>query len=160
MPVRRINESAEKMKSSLILALNWTNEFDHWLKDVDPPIDHYQLTTVRANLRVNHLNYWFEHGGVMIMGYEMYRRLATGVGSKNKKLKLDGEKCLVDPGPDLISESHWSSSIESHLFFRSVADEGHILKNAQTALARCLAKVKTPRRVVLTGTPLQNNLME
>ncbi len=41
-----------------------------------------------------------------------------------------------------------------------VADEGHILKNAQTALAKCLSKIKTPRRIVLTGTPLQNNLIE
>ena len=41
-----------------------------------------------------------------------------------------------------------------------VADEGHILKNAQTALAKCLSKIKTSRRIVLTGTPLQNNLIE
>ncbi len=41
-----------------------------------------------------------------------------------------------------------------------MADEGHILKNAQTALAKCLSKIKTSRRIVLTGTPLQNNLPE
>ena len=41
-----------------------------------------------------------------------------------------------------------------------VADEGHILKNAQTALAKSLSKIKTRRRIVLTGTPLQNNLIE
>ncbi|CAF4738111.1 unnamed protein product [Rotaria sp. Silwood1] len=137
-----------KVKTCLILcpinaALNWTNEFDYWLTDVEPPLDHYQLTTVKPNLRVSHLNYWYENGGVTIMGYEMYRRLANGFGLKNKKLKADAYKCLVDPGPDII-----------------VADEGHILKNAQTALAKCLSKIKTSRRIVLTGTPLQNNLIE
>jgi hypothetical protein len=89
------------------------------------------------------LNSWYEHGGVRIMGYEMYRRLANGFGLKSKKIKAQAYKCLVDPGPDII-----------------VADEGHILKNAQTALAKCLSKIRTSRRIVLTGTPLQNNLIE
>jgi len=83
-------------------ALNWTNEFEYWLNGVEPPVDHYQLTTIKANLRITHLNYWYEHGGVMIMGYEMYRRLANGFGLKNKKLKAQAYKCLVDPGPDII----------------------------------------------------------
>ncbi|CAF1633051.1 unnamed protein product [Adineta ricciae] len=136
------------VKTCLVLcpinaALNWSNEFDHWLKNIDPPIDHYQLATIKTNLRICHLNYWFENGGVMIMGYEMYRRLANGFGIKNKKSKTDALKCLVDPGPDIV-----------------VADEGHILKNAQTALAKSLSKIKTRRRIVLTGTPLQNNLIE
>ncbi|CAF1332409.1 unnamed protein product, partial [Rotaria sordida] len=124
-------------------ALNWSNEFEYWLNDVEPPVDNYQLTTIKPNLRVTHLNYWYEHGGVMIMGYDIYRRLANGFGLKNKKTKAQAYKCLVDPGPDII-----------------VADEGHILKNAQTALAKCLSKIKTYRRIVLTGTPLQNNLIE
>ncbi|CAF3208709.1 unnamed protein product [Rotaria socialis] len=136
------------VKTCLVLcpinaALNWSNEFDHWLKDVEPSVDHYQLTTVKPNLRVTHLEYWHKHGGVAIMGYEIYRRLANGIGIKNKKLKADAYTYLVDPGPDIV-----------------VADEGHILKNAQTALAKCLSKIKTPRRIVLTGTPLQNNLIE
>jgi hypothetical protein len=38
----------------------------------------------------------------MIMGYEMYRRLANGIGLKNKKTKAQAYKCLVDPGPDII----------------------------------------------------------
>lgn len=53
-----------------------------------------------------------------------------------------------------------SRSLIFLLIFFPVADEGHILKNAQTALAKCLSKIKTRRRIVLTGTPLQNNLIE
>ena len=89
---------------ALFVALNWSNEFDHWLKNIDPPIDHYQLATIKTNLRICHLNYWFENGGVMIMGYEMYRRLANGFGIKNKKSKIDALKCLVDPGPDIVGK--------------------------------------------------------
>ncbi len=86
------------------IALNWSNEFEYWLNDVEPPVDHYQLTTIKPNLRVTHLNYWYEHGGVMIMGYELYRRLANGFGLKNKKIKAQAYKCLVDPGPDIIGK--------------------------------------------------------
>jgi len=86
----------------VFLVLNWSNEFDHWLNGIEPSIDRHQLTTVRPNLRINLLNYWFEHGGVAIMSYDLYKKLANGTGIQIKKNKDDAFKCLLDPGPDLI----------------------------------------------------------
>ena len=39
-------------------------------------------------------------------------------------------------------------------------DEGHRLKNAASKLCGGLARLVTPFRLLLTGTPLQNNLDE
>ena len=41
-----------------------------------------------------------------------------------------------------------------------VADEGHRLKNPKSATMQCLQSIKSTHRLVLTGTPLQNNVTE
>ncbi|KAK6346262.1 helicase [Orbilia blumenaviensis] len=41
-----------------------------------------------------------------------------------------------------------------------IADEGHRLKTAENKSAQAIRSLSTPRRVVLSGTPLQNDLRE
>uniref|UniRef100_A0A3Q2DAU2 DNA helicase n=1 Tax=Cyprinodon variegatus TaxID=28743 RepID=A0A3Q2DAU2_CYPVA len=126
--------------------LNWLNEFEKWqegLKD-EESLEVTELATVkRPQERAYALQQWQESGGVMIMGYEMYRNLTHGRNIKSKKLKETFQKTLVDPGPDLV-----------------ICDEGHILKNEASAVSKAMNSIKTRRRIVLTGTPLQNNLIE
>lgn len=94
--------------------------------------------------RAYRLDEWHKETGVVIMGYDMYRTLSNAKHKKYKgKMKEIFQKTLVEPGPDLV-----------------ICDEGHILKNESTALSLAVNKMKTARRIVLTGTPLQNNLKE
>lgn len=41
-----------------------------------------------------------------------------------------------------------------------VCDEAHIIKNTKADVTHALKQVKCQRRIALTGSPLQNNLME
>ncbi|KAK9517933.1 hypothetical protein VZT92_023265 [Zoarces viviparus] len=126
--------------------LNWLNEFEKWqvgLKD-DESLEVIELATVkRPQERAYALQRWQDMGGVMIIGYEMYRNLTQGRNIKSKKLKEIFQKSLVDPGPDMV-----------------ICDEGHILKNEASAVSKAMNSIRTRRRIVLTGTPLQNNLVE
>ncbi|XP_046748498.1 transcriptional regulator ATRX-like [Diprion similis] len=131
----------------LSTVLNWVNEFKKWLGDINNEQDVrvYEMTKMKKNFeRRCQLEKWQRTGGVIILGYEMFRILSNQKAKKMRKSMHEGIlKCLVDPGPDLI-----------------VCDEGHLLKNEDTALSKAMRKVKTLRRIVLTGTPLQNNLVE
>jgi TATA-binding protein-associated factor len=41
-----------------------------------------------------------------------------------------------------------------------ILDEGHIIKNAKTKLTKAVKMVRALRRLVLSGTPIQNNVLE
>ncbi|XP_012537643.1 transcriptional regulator ATRX [Monomorium pharaonis] len=143
-----LTHEATNVKTVLIVCplstvLNWLNEYKTWLRDLDD-IEVYELTKFKKNFeRKFQLQRWQKTGGVMIIGYEMFRNLTGPNRNIRKGMKEVILECLVDPGADLI-----------------VCDEGHLLKNEDTALSKCMRNVKTLRRIVLTGTPLQNNLIE
>ena len=79
----------------------------------------------------------------MIIGYNMFRMFVNPTRKKAKRHYDKVKSALLDPGPDFV-----------------VCDEGHLLKNDQTALSKAVSQIKSRRRIVLTGTPLQNNLVE
>ncbi|XP_053092504.1 helicase ARIP4-like isoform X3 [Pangasianodon hypophthalmus] len=160
---------------------NWLAEFNLWVPPAEalPPDndpghitprtfkvhilnDEHKTTSSRAKV----VEDWYRDGGVLLMGYEMYRLLSlkksfvTGRKKKNTKphepviidvdkedhqqvLMKGIERALAQPGPDVV-----------------VCDEGHRIKNWHASTSRALKAIGTRRRLVLTGYPLQNNLYE
>lgn len=147
---------------------NWVSEFDAWTP-AQPTLNdawngHSQdnqyrkfkvfVTTDCKNLlsRSKEILSWKQCGGVLLMGYEMYRIIVLDSEKNKKKALADQDharlvtrlkEALVDPGPDLV-----------------ICDEGHRIKNGASFAAQALKNIKTRRRIVLTGYPVQNNLME
>uniref|UniRef100_A0A3Q2Q5B1 RAD54 like 2 n=1 Tax=Fundulus heteroclitus TaxID=8078 RepID=A0A3Q2Q5B1_FUNHE len=160
---------------------NWLTEFNIWLPpqealppDTDPAFvtgrafkvhilnDEHKTTMARAKV----VEEWSRDGGVLLMGYEMYRLLSMKksfvMGKKRKTKKPAGpviidldeedrqqelmkgiEKAITRPGPDVV-----------------ICDEGHRIKNYHASTSQALKNIRSRRRVVLTGYPLQNNLIE
>uniref|UniRef100_A0A8C3RPV5 DNA helicase n=1 Tax=Chelydra serpentina TaxID=8475 RepID=A0A8C3RPV5_CHESE len=86
-------------------ALNWLNEFEKWQEGLedDEKLEVSELATVkRPQERSYMLQRWQEDGGVMIIGYEMYRNLAQGRNVKSRKLKEIFNKALVDPVENIL----------------------------------------------------------
>nr|VZI32103.1 unnamed protein product [Spirometra erinaceieuropaei] len=131
-------------------------------------------TTKSLEARYQVIHDWMQAGGVLLLGYEMFRLLTNprkppsaavsstsedrSRGSRKKRkpitIDLDQEEkrskmwfdmraALVDPGPQIV-----------------ICDEGHRIKNSEACISKALKAIRTRRRVVLTGYPLQNNLME
>ncbi|XP_077998526.1 helicase ARIP4-like [Glandiceps talaboti] len=157
---------------------NWCAEFEMW----SPPrpnssddsssdiqyreFDLYVINECHktAQARTKIIGEWQHNGGVLLMGYEMYRLLVTkrfhrrrrkardttdqhNISPEEERRRADMsaaiDRGLLDPGPDLV-----------------ICDEGHRIKNINTNISRTLKNIRTRRRIVLTGYPLQNNLLE
>jgi hypothetical protein len=99
--------------------------------------------------RLQKIAKWNEDGGVLIIGYDMFRNIIGN--KKNKKTDMapltDAQhevvmKHLLD-GPNII-----------------IADEAHKMKNPTAAITLAAKQFKSNSRIALTGSPLANNVEE
>uniref|UniRef100_A0A1I7U621 Helicase ARIP4 n=1 Tax=Caenorhabditis tropicalis TaxID=1561998 RepID=A0A1I7U621_9PELO len=189
---------ATKAKKVLVIVpintiQNWYAEYDKWIpkfSDTGDRIRHFEVFLLGDGVktfdqRVNLIEQWDEKGGILLIGYDMFRLLIKMTVPKKvkkgrPKLNLSGSssmfskdfddskedemefemgftnggrvrqeafalirRALLEPGPDLV-----------------VCDEGHKIKNITAEISNTLGAISTKRRIVLTGYPLQNNLME
>lgn len=52
------------------------------------------------------------------------------------------------------------ANIQKCQFNYCVLDEGHVIKNGKTKLSQALKTIQAKHRLILSGTPIQNNLLE
>lgn len=123
--------------------INWEREFELWAPDF------YCITYVgdkdsRAIIRENELS--FEEGAVR-------------GGARPSKLRSNSVKFnVLLTSYELISIDQ--SCLGSIDWAMLVVDEAHRLKSNQSKFFKCLATYNIAYKLLLTGTPLQNNLEE
>lgn len=124
------------------LIYNWMDEIYKWLKDIDNDniIKVYDLPKTNKLYNITNIATWKSKGGILILSYENFKSL---VNCKQSDLQEAFSHTLINPGPDVV-----------------ILDEGHYIKNTNTVLLKSLSKIRTKRRIVLTGTPIQNSLKE
>jgi SNF2 family DNA or RNA helicase len=150
---------------------NWESEFKKWLSTESLelcPVLSLDSTTGKGTTagRIRVLQKWKRQGGVLLIGYEMFRSLLNptlavsvdrepviqvctrvssstmevteSLSAKTQKFAQEFCKLLCNPGADLV-----------------VLDEGHRMKDPSSLLCQSVAKIHSHRRLVLTGYPVQ-----
>ena len=113
----------------------------HWMKELevcglaDRVRDYFQGT---PKARDRQLDRAVAEGGVVLTTYGLVRH-------NGDRLSLIGRED-ADQGP---VEWDWL-----------VMDEGHVVKNPKTEQAKQLRRLRARRRLIVSGTPIQNNLQE
>ncbi|KAF2586036.1 hypothetical protein F2Q70_00034977 [Brassica cretica] len=78
---------------------------------------------------------WRNKKNILGISYSLYEKLASGETQKFRKMLLDFPELLV-------------------------LDEGHTPRNHNSCIWKVLTEVKTEKRIILSGTPFQNNFKE
>ncbi|PON55514.1 P-loop containing nucleoside triphosphate hydrolase [Parasponia andersonii] len=121
---------------------NWRQEFLKWRPSEVKPLRVFMLEDVSRERRGELFAKWRAKGGVFLIGYSAFRNLSFGKNVKDRNMAREICYALQD-GPDIL-----------------VCDEAHVIKNTKADVTQALKQVKCQRRIALTGSPLQNNLME
>ena len=150
----RLRESCTLVLCPAGLVENWWDEFLLWV-----PAESWgrigDIRKISAKLpakdRVYEITKWSENGGILLIGYTLFKSLVI-----NKvKLKSD-EKSRG------VSDEEYEK-ISKILVERPnivVADEAHAAKKASSNLSQAIAMIRSRSRIALTGSPLANNLEE
>ncbi|KAF0895629.1 hypothetical protein E2562_013926 [Oryza meyeriana var. granulata] len=114
----------------------------HWIKELSvvglkDKIRDY--SGPNANVRNYELKYAFKEGGILLTTYDIVR---------NNYKMIKGNFRTDDEEEE---ETLWKYVI---------LDEGHIIKNPKTQRAQSLFEIPCVHRIVISGTPIQNNLKE
>ncbi|KAK4772718.1 hypothetical protein SAY86_014493 [Trapa natans] len=115
----------------------------HWIKELSAvglskKTKEYFGTCPKA--RQYELHYVLQHKGILLTTYDIVR-------NNSKSLKGDA----------YFKEYEDEDSIAWDYM---ILDEGHLIKNPNTQRAKSLLEIPSAHRIIISGTPIQNNLRE
>ena len=133
----------------------WVNEFHRWWPALRVSILHTSGSGMLDTRREDRLEREME-----LRNYSDYDTTLTGAGKAAKKIlekvKRDGHVLVttysgLQTYAEFLIPTEWECAI---------LDEGHKIRNPNTAITIHCKELRTPNRIILSGTPMQNNLTE
>ncbi|GKT73245.1 SNF2 family helicase [Colletotrichum tofieldiae] len=141
---RDLRQSKSLVLCPSVLVDNWMDELLMWAPDGLLGRFFKLEALTKAPERGPMIRTWDKEGGVLIMGYDMFKR-------------------LLDPPANELSPPYDTKSVKDILTQSPnlvVADEAHKLKNPDSKLSMAAAQFRTQSRIALTGSPLANSVLE
>ncbi|XP_048592339.1 protein CHROMATIN REMODELING 35-like isoform X1 [Brassica napus] len=111
---------------------SWKREFTKWAVE-NIPLYSVKAESRRQQLKV--LREWVEERSILFLGYQQFAKIIC-----DDSINIDDE----------VSEDCKRILLEKPTLL--ILDEGHTSRNKETNMLISLARVRTPRKVVLTGT--------
>ena len=128
---------------------NWDNEIRKWVGDTCPTFP------VKTDPQKIIKSFVCHRGkGVLIISYETQRRYSK-LFDTNKSYPFQKNKNSTTT-TTTTSTTNPTNSVCDLL----ICDEAHKLKNAESGLSKSLNMLPVRRRILLSGTPMQNELTE
>lgn len=118
----------------------WKREFQIWQVEDLPLLDLYTAKADSRSQQLHILKQWVEQKSILFLGYKQFSSIICD--SANCTIAASCQKILLE-APSIL-----------------ILDEGHTPRNENTDVFDSLAKVQTPRKVVLSGTLYQNHVKE
>ncbi|RKF61221.1 DNA repair and recombination protein RAD26 [Erysiphe neolycopersici] len=129
----------------------WVNEFHKWWPPMRVSILHSSGSGM-MNLR---------HENKLDGDSEVYGKSAKKKSSTRVKRIVDQ---IIQKGHVLITTyaglQTYANTLLDVDWGYAVLDEGHKIRNPNTAVTIYCKELKTPNRIIISGTPMQNNLVE
>ncbi|KAJ4716575.1 protein CHROMATIN REMODELING 35-like [Melia azedarach] len=118
----------------------WKKEFQIWQVEDIPLLDFYSVKADSRAQQLDVLGKWVEQKSILFLGYKQFSAIICDSGTSN--ISATCQDILLKQ-PSIL-----------------ILDEGHTPRNENTDVLQSLAKVQTPRKVVLSGTLYQNHVKE
>lgn len=118
----------------------WRKEFERWQVEDIPLLDFYTSKAETRSQQLDVLKQWVSQKSILFLGYQQFSVIVCD--KIINKVSADCRDILLKE-PSIL-----------------ILDEGHTPRNENTNVIHSLAMVKTPLKVVLSGTLYQNHVKE
>ncbi|CAL1385637.1 unnamed protein product [Linum trigynum] len=118
----------------------WRKEFEKWNVEDFPIYDFYTSKAEGRAQQLEVLKKWVDQKSVLLLGY---MQLSSIICDEGTTMECTDCQNILLHQPSLL-----------------VLDEGHTPRNEGTNVLQSLVKIRTPRKIVLSGTLYQNHVQE